>query len=63
MVGQLAFDARDLHIVDAMVTEHFLGYLAARQRERFLAVFLELALQRCRNDPTRQGNADKYNPI
>ena len=38
MVGQLPFDASDLHVVDAVVVEHFLGDLRSGKsagREHF----------------------------
>ena len=65
VVGELAWRRNDLHVVDAIFAKHLLGHLRPRKArgQGHFRVFLELALQRCRNDPTRQGNADKYNPI
>ena len=59
MIGQLAFDAGDLDIKDAMIVQHFLRHLSSGHAEGFLRVALELPLERSRDQPARQGDADE----
>ena len=63
MVGQLAFDTRDLYIIDTMVMEHFLCDLASGETEGLLGIALELTLERSGDDPAGECDTDKNDPI
>ena len=64
MVGQAAFDAGDLDIVDAVFTQHLLGDLGAGQagRQGYLGVFRKPALQGLLDDETGHHHSDHDNP-
>ena len=63
VVGQLARDASDLDIIDAMVMQHFLRYFFSGHAQGFLRITLELTLKGRRDQPARQSDADKDDPI
>ena len=64
VVGQAAFDAGNLNIVDAVGLEHLLGYIATSHaaHERFFGEVLELTVQVGLNDVADQRDTDEYNP-
>lgn len=63
MVGQLAFNTRDLHIIDTVIMQHFFRHFFSRHGQVMLRIAPELALQRSGYNPTCQRNTDKQYPI
>jgi hypothetical protein len=64
MVGQTAFDAGNLYIVDAVSMEHLLGHIATchATAEGLFRKLLELAIQVGLHDIAHQGDTDEDYP-
>jgi hypothetical protein len=64
MIGEFSFCGSDFYVVNAVIVQHFFGYVTPRHSvaKKNFRVFFKSLLQGCRHCIAYQCYGDKYNP-